>query len=109
VPEFVLFGFVFLLILGAYWALVVYPKQRDFQKRQRYVSTLNVGDEVVTYGGIIGKIVKVEADKGIAHVQIADGVAVRLITAALMQAYDPEAIAQNAQTGIEGKMPAPND
>lgn len=108
-PEFVLFGFIFLLILGAYWALVVYPKQRDFQKRQRYVSTLNVGDEVITYGGIIGRIIRVEAENGIAHVQIADGVTVRLVTAALMQAYDPEAIAQNAQMGIEGKMPASHD
>jgi len=108
-PEFVLFGFIFLLILGAYWALVVYPKQRDFQKRQRYVSTLNVGDEVITYGGIIGRIMLVEAEQGIAHVQIADGVTVRLVTAALMQAYDPEAIAQNAQMGIKGKIPASHD
>jgi preprotein translocase subunit YajC len=108
-PEFVLFGFIFLLILGAYWALVVYPKQRDFQKRQRYVSTLSVGDEVITYGGIIGRIMQVEAEKGIAHVQIADDVTVRLVTAALMQLYDPEAIAQNAQMGIEGKMPASHD
>ena len=56
---------VMLLGLGAYWAMVVYPKQRDFTKRQRYVRSLAVGDEVVTYGGIIGKIVDIEADKGV--------------------------------------------
>jgi preprotein translocase subunit YajC len=98
-PEFVLFGFIFLLILGAYWALVVYPKQRDFQKRQRYVSRLSPGEEVITYGGIVGKIVEVEADKGIAYVEIAEGIIVRFVTAALMQAYDPEALAQSARMG----------
>ena len=100
-PEFVFFGFIFLLVLGAYWALVVYPKQRDFQKRQRYVSTLNPGEEVITYGGIIGKIVEVEAEKGIAHVEIADGIIIRFVTAALMRAYDPEALAKGGHVNIE--------
>jgi preprotein translocase subunit YajC len=104
-PEIILFGFIFLLILGAYWALVVYPKQRNFQKRQRYVNTLNPGEEVITYGGIIGKVVEVEADKGIAHVEISDGIIVRLVTAALMQPYDPEALAQSAQLPVERRPP----
>jgi preprotein translocase subunit YajC len=89
-PEFVLFGFIFLLVLGAYWALVVYPKQRDFQKRQQYVNSVNPGQEVITYGGIIGKIIEVDAQKGIAHIEIADGIIVRFVTAAVMQAYKPE-------------------
>jgi preprotein translocase subunit YajC len=96
-PEFVLFGFIFLMVLGAYWALVVYPKQRDFQKRQQYVSTLRPGEQVITYGGIIGKIVEVEAEKGLAHVEIADGTIVRVVTAALIQAYDPEELAKSAR------------
>ena len=104
--EFVLFGFVLLLILVAYWTMFVYPKQRDYQKRQRYVRTLNPGDEVITYGGIIGKIVDMNADQGIAYVEIADGVVVRLISAALLQPYDPEEVAQNAQRGVQkGVMP----
>ncbi len=100
-PEFVLLGFIFLLVLGAYWALVVYPKQRNFQKRQRYVSTLSPGEEVITYGGIIGKIVEVEAEKGIAQVEIADGIIVRFVTAAVMQAYNPEELAKGRPDNIE--------
>lgn len=96
---------VMLLGLGAYWAMVVYPKQRDFTKRQRYVRSLAVGDEVVTYGGIIGKIVDIEADKGVAHVEIADGVVIRLIAAALTQAYDPEEFAKAAHMGNTNNSP----
>jgi len=109
-PEFVLFAIVMLLILGAYWAMVVYPKQRTFQKRQQYVSNLRPGDEVITYGGIIGKIVDVEAENGIAYVEIAEGIVVRLVNAALVQAYNPEEIARNAQMGLEReKISAPNE
>lgn len=100
--EFAVLALVMLLGLGAYWAMVIFPKQRDFSKRQRYVSALAVGDEVVTYGGIIGKVISVEAEKGVAQVEIADGVVVRLLTAALMQPYDPEAIAEAARLSLHG-------
>lgn len=99
--EFALLAFVMLLALGAYWSLVTFPKQRDFQKRQKFARTLAAGDEVITYGGIIGRVVDINAEMGVAQVEIADGVVVRLITAALMQPYDAEEIARNAQMGIE--------
>ncbi len=99
--EFALVGVVLILGLGAYWTMVLFPKQRDFQKRQRFARELSVGDEVITYGGIIGKVIDIRAEEGIAYVEIADGVVIRLITAALMQPYDPEEIARNARIGIE--------
>lgn len=94
--EFALLALVMALVLGAYWAMVIFPKQRDFQKRQRYVQNLTPGDEVVTYGGIVGTIVKVEPEQGIVHVEIAPGVTSRLITAAIVQPYDRESFAQMA-------------
>ncbi len=101
--EFGLFALVVLLGLGAYWAMVLYPKQRDFTKRQRYVRSLAEGDEVVTYGGIVGKVISIEVEKGVAHVEIADGVVVRFVTAALMQPYDPDAFAKASQVGLENE------
>ncbi len=99
-PEFALVAVLLVLGIGAYWSMVVYPRQRDFQKRQRYVRSLSVGDEVITYGGIVGKVVEIDSQQGIALVEIADGVVVRLIMAALMQAYDADTIAKNAQIGV---------
>lgn len=90
--EFALLAFIMALALGAYWAMVIFPKQRAFEKRQRYIQNLSIGSEVITYGGIIGKIISVEADEGIAHVEIANGVTIRLVTAALVQPYDPETL-----------------
>ncbi|GIL12449.1 MAG: hypothetical protein BroJett038_11690 [Chloroflexota bacterium] len=90
--EFALLAFIMALALGAYWAMVIFPKQRAFEKRQRYIQNLSIGSEVITYGGIIGKIISIETDEGIAHVEIANGVTIRLVTAALVQPYDPETL-----------------
>jgi len=94
-----LFAVVLLLAIGAYWSLVIFPRQRDFQKRQQYVRQLQQGDEMITYGGIIGRVVSVEADQGIAHVEIAPGVVVRMISVALVQPYEPDKVAESARKG----------
>jgi preprotein translocase YajC subunit len=93
----IFFALVMLLALGAYWSLVIFPRQREFRKQQTYVRTLNPGDEMITYGGIIVRVKRVEAEAGIAYVEIAPGVEVRMITAALMQPYDPEKLRESAQ------------
>lgn len=101
--EFVLVFFILALGLGAYWTMVVFPKQREFQYKQKVVRSLHVGDEVVTYGGIVGKIIDIDVDKGISYVEIADGVTIKLLTAALQQVYDAEEIAYNAQLGVKNQ------
>jgi preprotein translocase subunit YajC len=101
--EFVLLGIVLVLGLGAYWSLVIFPRQRDFQKQQKYVNTLNVGDEMVTFGGIIGRVITLEPEKGIATIEIADGVVIRVLAASLMRPYDPEALAYSAQLASREK------
>ncbi|MEO8394855.1 MAG: preprotein translocase subunit YajC [Chloroflexota bacterium] len=101
--EFALLGIVLVLGLGAYWSLVIFPRQRDFQKQQKYVSTLNVGDEMVTFGGIIGRVMTVEPEKGIATIEIADGVIIRVLAASLMRPYDPEELALSAELGSREK------
>jgi preprotein translocase subunit YajC len=98
-----LFIVVLVLLMGGYWSLVVFPKQRDFQKRQKMARTLAEGDEIVTGGGLVGKVLQIESDKGIAHVEIAEGVVVRLLIAAMVQRYDPEEIARNAQMGMQAQ------
>ena len=99
--EFILVFAILALVLGGYWALVVFPKQRAFQHKQKIARSLHVGDEVVTYGGIVGKIINIDAEAGIAHIEIADSVRIKLLTAALQQVYDPKEFAYNAGIGIK--------
>lgn len=95
--EFILVGVLLVLALGAYWSLVIFPRQREFQKQQKYVNSLKPGDEMITFGGIIGRVIEVEAEQGVATVEIADGVVVRVVAAALMRPYDPEELSASAQ------------
>lgn len=97
--EIILLGVVMVLGLGAYWSLVIFPRQRDFQKQQKYVSSLKAGDEMITYGGIIARVISIEPEQGIATIEIADGVVVRILMAALMRPYDPEELTRNAELG----------
>jgi len=97
--EIIFVGVVGALIFAGYYSLVLFPRQRDFAKRQRMARELAAGDEIVTYGGIIGKVKHIDSAKGIALVEIADGVTVRLVIAAMVGRYDPEEIARNARMG----------
>ncbi len=100
-PEFVLVFAILALVLGGYWALIIFPKQRAFQHKQKVVRSLHVGDEIVTYGGIVGKIIDIDVDRGVSHIEIADGVRIKLLTAALQQVYDPDELAYNAKLGAK--------
>lgn len=97
--EFILVGVVMILAFGAYWAMVLFPRQRDFQKRQKMAVDLSQGDEIITYGGIIGKVLEIDSEMGVAIIEIAEGIQIRIIIDAMMQRYEPEAVAENAQMG----------
>jgi preprotein translocase subunit YajC len=100
-PEFVAFSVVILLLLAGYWSLVVFPKQRAFKKHNQYVRLLGPGDEVITFGGIIGTITSMDADAGTATVKIAEGVEVKVLTAALTRPFVPEEVGLHARVGID--------
>ena len=44
------------------WALLIQPQRRRQQKQARLLSELTVGDEVVTLGGLFGRVQSVEED-----------------------------------------------
>lgn len=104
--EIIILAVILILGLGAYWSLVLFPRQREFQKQQKYVRQLNVGDEMITFGGIIGRVMAIEADAGIATVEIAPNVTVRVVTAALMRPYDPAELAESVQKAAGNQRPA---
>jgi len=98
--EFVAFSVVLLLLMGGYWSMVVFPKQRAFKKHNQYVHALGPGDEVITFGGIIGTITTMDAEAGVAYVKIAENVEVKVLTA-LTRPYQPDDVALQSQIGVD--------
>jgi preprotein translocase subunit YajC len=66
-----------LAIVAIMYFLVFRPQQNRVKAHQAMVEALRRGDTVVTQGGIVGKVTKV--DDAEATVEIADGVKVRVL------------------------------
>jgi preprotein translocase subunit YajC len=68
-------GFLILIILlGAFWVVGIMPRRRRMQSHQAMQDSLDVGDEVITAGGLHGNVVSLE--DGAIRLEIADGVVV---------------------------------
>ena len=68
----------FVLIFGIMWFLLIRPQQKKVKEHRAMVEALRRGDQVLTAGGIVGKVSKVKED-GEVEVEIADGVKVRVV------------------------------
>jgi preprotein translocase subunit YajC len=66
----------FVLIFVIMYFLILRPQQKRAKQHQEMVKNLRRGDNVVTSGGILGKVTKVVDDDQI-EIEIADGVRVR--------------------------------
>ncbi len=67
-----------ILIFAIMYFLLIRPQQKKMKEHQAMVAALRRGDQVITQGGIVGKVVKVK-DDGELELEIAEGVKVRVI------------------------------
>ena len=72
--------------------LMIRPQRAKAQAQQRLLNTVEVGDEVLTVGGIYGIVQELEPDEdgGDLVVEIADGIHVRIARKALATIVKPE-------------------
>lgn len=73
-----------ILIFAIMYFLLIRPQQKKMKEHQNMVNALRKGDQVVTQGGLIGKVVKVKEDNEL-EVQIAEGVKVRVVQSTISQ------------------------
>ena len=66
-----------ILIFLIMWLLMIRPQQRRMKQHQAAIAAIKKGDEVVTGGGIRGKVTKVTGDE--AEVEIASNVRIRVV------------------------------
>jgi preprotein translocase subunit YajC len=73
-----------ILIFVIFYFLLIRPQQKKMKEHRAMVEALRRGDQVVTSGGIVGKVSKVQ-DDGMIEVEIADGVRVKVIKGTIGQ------------------------
>jgi preprotein translocase subunit YajC len=66
------------LIFGVFYLFLIRPQQKRFEEHKKLVEGLRRGDKVVTGGGILGTIVKVEEGDEVT-VEIAENVKIRVL------------------------------
>ncbi|HSD91622.1 MAG TPA: preprotein translocase subunit YajC [Methyloceanibacter sp.] len=66
-----------MLIIGIMYFLMIRPQQKRLKDHREMVAGIRRGDTVVTSGGIIGKVAKVEDQE--LQVEIADGVKIKVV------------------------------
>ncbi len=67
-----------ILIFAIMYFLLIRPQQKKLKEHQKMVEGLRRGDQVVTQGGLIGKVSKVKDDNEI-EVELAENVKVRVV------------------------------
>ncbi len=72
----------FILIFVLFYFLILRPQQKQTKKRNEMLGTLKRGDDVVTSGGIYGKILNISEDE-IVTLEISKGVSIRIGRAAI--------------------------
>ena len=67
-----------ILIFVIFYFFLIRPQQKKIKEHKLMVASLKRGDEVITSGGIVGKIEKVQEDDKI-DLQISENVSVKVV------------------------------
>ena len=82
--------FPLLAIFGVFYFLLIRPQQKLRKEHQAMLADLKKGDEVVTGGGIVGRVAKVDDNTVI--VEVAKGVEVVVVKATITSVMGKEPV-----------------
>jgi preprotein translocase subunit YajC len=82
-----------LLIFVIFYLLMIRPQQQRVKQHQAAIAAVKKGDEIVTGGGIRGRVTKVNGEE--AEVEISQGVKVRIVKSTISQVLTPNATPAN--------------
>jgi preprotein translocase subunit YajC len=90
----------FIIIIVIFYLLLIRPQAKRQREMQRMLQSVKKGDNIVTSGGIHGKVVGVKGNNNILVVKIDDNVKVELDRTSVGRIVTPgEAIDEEAKTG----------
>ncbi len=77
---------IFLPFIVILYFLFWRPQQQRVRRQQELIKAIDVGDRVVTAGGLIGRVVEVNDDR--MYLEVADGVVVEFLRLAISRRLD---------------------
>ncbi len=76
-----------LLIFAVFWFLIIRPQSKRMKEHKARIDAVKRGDQVVTGGGLVGKVTKVE--EGFVEIELAPNMKVRAVKSTLSDVVDP--------------------
>lgn len=93
-----------ILIFGIMYFLMIRPQQKKMKDHRAMVAALRKGDQIVTAGGLIGKVTKVKEEDEV-EVELAAGIKVRAVQSTIQTVLSRTNTSSNsiAKTKIKAK------
>ena len=80
--------FPLLLIFAIFYFLMIRPQSQKMKAHQAEIMAVKKGDDIITGGGIRGRVTKITDDE--AEVEIASGVKIRVIKSTISTVVQPK-------------------
>lgn len=74
-------GLVFIILIAVMWAVLLVPQQRRVKRQKELIASIQVGDDVMTSGGIYGTITGEDDDD--VFLLVSEGVEIRVARGAI--------------------------
>ena len=81
------------LIFAIFYLLLIRPQQKRIKEHEAKVNALKKGDKVITGGGIIAKVMDVNAAEDEITVEVASGVTIKLVRSTIREVLTDEIVA----------------
>ena len=88
-----------LLLVAIFYFLLIRPQQRRMRAQRALIESLEVGDEVLTIGGLFGTVTAL--DEEAFEVEISPGTRVRLLKSAVSRRLGEEPVAGGEEANGE--------
>ena len=86
IPEIAIQSLAVLAVLTAAYLFLIRPQLKRLTEHDLLLSSLNLGDRVVTGGGLIGKIVKVEGPNTV-EIELSKSVRVQALRSSIKSKF----------------------
>ena len=74
-------------MVAIFWFLLIRPQMRQQKAHREKIASIKKGDQIVTAGGLVGKVIKV--DEHYAEIELAQGVRVKAVKATIGDIIPP--------------------
>ena len=85
------------LMVAIFYFLLIRPQQRRVRQQRELVNSLQIGDEVITIGGMFGTIKSMDEDE--VTLEVSPGTDVRMVKSAVARKFVPETMGEEAGEG----------